>query len=171
MIRERSERKKIFCTRHIWKIGGYNLFFPRGGYEQANNCQYWIHWNLLPDCRINKYVIGLYYSIMNQWREFHVSAVNNIYEDWNRSHCPLVARCAWIMLRCAKCTKTFWTSFRPNYIKKLMKEFVSRKDSRWSLFWKYFNLVLIIQNVLLKWFDEWQKSTRSPANGGMQGLF
>jgi len=52
-------------------------------------------------------------------------------------------------------------------IKKLMQEFVLRKDNRRSLFGKYFNLMLIIQNVLLKWFDEWQKSTRSPANGGM----
>jgi len=53
-------------------------------------------------------------------------------------------------------------------IEKLMQEFVLRKDNRRSLFWKYFNLMLIIQNVLLlKWFDEWQKSTRSSANGGM----
>ena len=27
--------------------------------------------------------------------------------------------------------------------------------------------MLIAQNVLLKWFDEWQKSTRSLANAGM----
>jgi len=39
--------------------------------------------------------------------------------------------------------------------------------NRPSLLGKYFNLMLIIQNVLLEWFDEWQKSTRSPANGGM----
>jgi len=39
--------------------------------------------------------------------------------------------------------------------KKLMQEFVLRKDNRRSLFGKYFNLLLIIQNVLLKWFDEW----------------
>ena len=37
-----------------------------------------------------------------------------------------------------------------------------RKDNRRSLFGKYFNLVLIIQNLLLKWFDEWQnQETRS----------
>jgi len=48
-------------------------------------------------------------------------------------------------------------------IKKLMQDL--RKDNRRSLFGKYFNLMLIIQNVLLKWFDEWQKSTRSPVNG------
>jgi len=52
-------------------------------------------------------------------------------------------------------------------IKKLMQEFVLRKENRLLLFGKYFNLMLIIQNVLLKWFDEWRKSTRSPANGGM----
>ena len=40
-------------------------------------------------------------------------------------------------------------------IKKLIQEFVLRKDNRRSLFGKYFNLLLIIQNVLLKWFDEW----------------
>ena len=51
-------------------------------------------------------------------------------------------------------------------IKKLVQEFVLRKDNCQSLFGKYFNLMLIIQNVLLKWFDEWQKSTRRPANGG-----
>jgi len=27
--------------------------------------------------------------------------------------------------------------------------------------------MLIIQNILHKWFDEWRKSTRSLANGGM----
>jgi len=37
------------------------------------------------------------------------------------------------------------------YIKRLMHVFVSRKDNRWSLVWKYFNLMLIIQ--LYKWFD------------------
>ena len=52
-------------------------------------------------------------------------------------------------------------------IEKLMQEFVLREDSRRPLFGKYFNLMLIVQNVLLKWFDEWQKSTRSPANRGM----
>jgi len=73
---------------------------------------YWMHWNLLSGCRINKYVIGLYYSTTNQWRrKFHVSAVNKIYEDWNRLHSTLVARCTWIMLCCAMCTKTFWTIF------------------------------------------------------------
>jgi len=40
-------------------------------------------------------------------------------------------------------------------IKKLMQEFVLRKDNRRSLFGKCVNLMLIIQNVLLKWFDEW----------------
>jgi len=45
-------------------------------------------------------------------------------------------------------------------IKKLMQEFVLRKENRRLI-------MLIIQNILLKWFDEWQKSTRSPANGGM----
>jgi len=67
LIREWSERKKFFCTPHIWKSGGYNLF-TRRGYEQANNYQYWIHWNLLFSCRVNTYVIGLYYSrpIMNR---------------------------------------------------------------------------------------------------------
>jgi len=35
-------------------------------------------------------------------------------------------------------------------IKKLMQEFVLRKDNRRSIFGKYFKLVLIIQNVLLK---------------------
>jgi len=40
-------------------------------------------------------------------------------------------------------------------IEKLMQKFVLRKDNRLSLFGKYFNLLLIIQNVLLKWFDEW----------------
>jgi len=48
-----------------------------------------------------------------------------------------------------------------------MQEFVLREDNRRPLFGKYFNLMLIVQNVLLKWFDEWQKSTRSPANRGM----
>jgi len=52
-------------------------------------------------------------------------------------------------------------------INKLMQKFVLRKNNRRSLFGKYFNLMLIIQNVLLKWFDERQKSTKSPANGGM----
>jgi len=52
-------------------------------------------------------------------------------------------------------------------IKKLMQKFVLRKGNRRSLFGKYFNLMLIIHNVLLKWFDESQKSTRSPSNGGM----
>jgi len=52
-------------------------------------------------------------------------------------------------------------------IKKLMQEFVLRKDNRRPLFGKIFNLMLIIQKILLKWFDKWQKSTRSPANGGM----
>jgi len=52
-------------------------------------------------------------------------------------------------------------------IEKLTPEFVIRKDNRRHCLGKYFNLVLIIQNVLLKWFDEWQKSTKSPANGGM----
>jgi len=51
-------------------------------------------------------------------------------------------------------------------IKKLMQEFGLRKGNRRSLFMKC-NLMLIIQNVLLKWFDEWQKSTRSTASGGM----
>ena len=96
MIRERSKGKNLYPC------------FPNVGYKQANNYQYWIHWNLLSDCRTDKYVIGLYCSIMNQWRkEFHVSAVNKIYEDWNRSHGPLVAICGWIMLRCAMCTKHF----------------------------------------------------------------
>ena len=45
-------------------------------------------------------------------------------------------------------------------IKKLMQEFVLRKENRRLI-------MLIIQNILLKWFDEWQKSTRRPANGGM----
>ena len=76
----------------ILSEGGQNVirekvgvqFFPCGGYEEANNYQYWIHWNLLSGCRINKYAIGLYYSIVNQWRrEFHVSAVNNIYNNNN----------------------------------------------------------------------------------------
>ena len=34
-------------------------------------------------------------------------------------------------------------------IKKLMQEFVLRKDNSRSLFGKYFNLMLIIRNVLL----------------------
>jgi len=52
-------------------------------------------------------------------------------------------------------------------IEKLMQEFVLRKDNRRSLFGKYFNLMLLIQNVLLKWFDEWEKSIRSQANAWM----
>ena len=142
--------QKIVPPPTLGKVGVQ--LFPRGGYDQATNYQFWIHWNLLPGCRINKYVIGLYCSIMNQRRrEFHVSAESNIYEGWNRSHGPLVARCAWIMLRCAMCTKPFWTRL------------ISRNWCR-NLFWektivdhhgKCFNLMLIIQNVLLKWFDEW----------------
>jgi len=37
------------------------------GYKQANN-QYWIQWNVLCGCRINKYVIGLYYTNISQRR-------------------------------------------------------------------------------------------------------
>ena len=48
-------------------------------------------------------------------------------------------------------------------IKKLMQEFVVRKDNCRSLFGKYFNLILIIHNVLLKWFDEWQKVNNKPS--------
>ena len=51
-------------------------------------------------------------------------------------------------------------------IEKLMQEFVLRRQSSVAICRKYFNLMLITQNVLLKWFDEWQKSTRSQANGG-----
>ena len=80
-----------FVPPHLEKWG-YN-FFLHEGYEQATNYQYWIHCNLLSGCRINKYVIGLHYDIMKQWRrKFHVSAVNNIYKHWNRTHGPLVAR-------------------------------------------------------------------------------
>jgi len=78
VIRKRSEQKTFFVPPHLEKWG-YS-FFPRGEYEQANNYQYWMHWNLLSGCRINKYVIGLYYAIMNHWA---------------------------IMLRCAMCTKHF----------------------------------------------------------------
>ena len=39
------------------------------------------------------------------------------------------------------------------YIKKPMQEFVLRKHSRQSLFGKYFNLMLNMQNILHKWFD------------------
>jgi len=38
VIRERSERKKIFGTPTFGKVGVQ--FFPRGGYEQPNNYQY-----------------------------------------------------------------------------------------------------------------------------------
>ena len=56
-LRAKRTKKKILYP-HIWKSGGYN-FFPRGRYEQANNYQYWLHWNLLSGCCINKSVIGL----------------------------------------------------------------------------------------------------------------
>jgi len=62
---------------------------------------------------------------------------------------------------------TVQSHFGQHDIEKLTPEFVLREDNRRPLFGKYFNLMLIVQNVLLKWFDEWQKSTRSPANGGM----
>jgi len=48
-------------------------------------------------------------------------------------------------------------------IQKLMQEFVSRKDNHRSLFGKYFNVMLIIQNILLKSFDEWQKINKKPS--------
>ena len=86
---------------------GYN-FCPCGGYEQVINYQCWIHWNLLSGCHTNKFVTGLYCSSMDQWRrEFHLSVVNDIYEDWNCTHGLLVARCVWIVLLCDMCIKPF----------------------------------------------------------------
>jgi len=56
------------------------------GYKQANNCQYWIHWNLLSGCRINKYTIGLYCSIMNQQiRQFHAAEAQINHQELGRS--------------------------------------------------------------------------------------
>jgi len=102
------------------------------GYKQANN-QYWIQWNVLCGCRINKYVIGLYYTNINQRRRK--------LQHWTKSTKILIVHtvhvtCDWIMLRCALCTETFWTSL--NDIKKLMQEFVLRKHNRGSVFGKIF---------------------------------
>jgi len=47
-----ASEKNFFVPPHLEKWG-YN-FFTRAGYEQGNNYQYWIHWNLLPGCRINR---------------------------------------------------------------------------------------------------------------------
>ena len=55
-------------------------------------------------------------------------------------------------------------------IQKLMQEFVSRKDNHRSLFGKYFNVMLVIQNVLLKSFDEWQKINKKPSGGVLAWL-
>ena len=89
--RAKRARKKI-CTPHIWKSGG-TIFFTRAGYEQGNNYQYWIHWNLLSGCRINRSSR----PIMHQRRrQFHVSVVNKIgtacmhqvlYSSWNSVTC------------------------------------------------------------------------------------
>jgi len=43
MVCERSERKK-FCTPTFPNVG-----------VQASKCMFWIHWNLLSGCRINKH--------------------------------------------------------------------------------------------------------------------
>ena len=48
-IRERSERKKILYP-HFSKCGGYNLRTSK----QISVGAYWIYWNLLSGCRINK---------------------------------------------------------------------------------------------------------------------
>jgi len=106
---EASEKK--FSTPTFGKVGG-TFFFHVGGKSKQITISSEYTEIFLSGCRINKYVIGLYYSTMNQWRrEFHVSAVNNIYEDWNRTHGPFVARRAWIMMLCAMRTMPFWTSF------------------------------------------------------------